>query len=159
MPSLTLEDIARETGVSRSTVSRVINNSPNVRDDVRRKVQEAIQRNQYHPHAAARALASQHTSTIGLILPQTVSFFFTDPFYPHLTKGIAQACNQHDYTLAFFLVGSTEDEERIFPRVCRPGNAGWDRGAIRSARGPGNHRPVGGCRHAICRTGETFPTR
>jgi LacI family transcriptional regulator len=121
MPSLTLEDIARETGVSRSTVSRVINNSPNVSDDVRQKVQAAIQRNQYHPHAAARALASQHTSTIGLILPQTVSFFFTDPFYPHLTRGIAQACNQHDYTLAFFLVESKEDEERIFPRVCRQG--------------------------------------
>lgn len=121
MPSLTLEDIARETGVSRSTVSRVINNSPNVRDDVRRKVQEAIQRNQFHPHAAARALASQHTSTIGLILPQTISFFFTDPYYAHLTRGIAQACNQHDYTLAFFLVASTEDEERIFPRVCGSG--------------------------------------
>jgi LacI family transcriptional regulator len=121
MPSLTLEDIARETGVSRSTVSRVINNQPNVSEDVRKKVQDAIQRTGFHPHAAARALASQHTSNIGLILPQTVSFFFTDPFYPHLTKGIAQACNQHDYTLAFFLVGSKEDEERIFPRVCRQG--------------------------------------
>jgi LacI family transcriptional regulator len=121
MPSLTLEDIARETGVSRSTVSRVINNQPNVSDEVRKKVQDVIQRTNYQPHAAARALASQHTSNIGLILPQTVSFFFTDPFYPHLTKGIAQACNQHDYTLAFFLVGSVEDEERIFPRVCRQG--------------------------------------
>jgi LacI family transcriptional regulator len=121
MPSLTLEDIARETGVSRSTVSRVINNNPNVSENVRKNVQEAIRRNNFHPHAAARALASQHTSTIGLILPQTVSFFFTDPFYPHLTRGIAQACNQHDYTLAFFLVDSKEDEERIFPRVCRQG--------------------------------------
>lgn len=121
MPSLTLEDIARETGVSRSTVSRVINHNPNVSEDVRQKVQEAILRTQYHPHAAARALASQRTSTIGLIIPQTVSFFFTDPYYSHLTKGIAQACNQHDYTLAFFLVDSREDEEHIFPRICRSG--------------------------------------
>jgi LacI family transcriptional regulator len=121
MPSLTLEDIAKETGVSRSTVSRVINNNPNVSEDVRKKVQEAILRNHFQPHAAARALASQRTSNIGLILPQTISFFFTDPYYAHLTKGIAQACNQHDYTLAFFLVGSKEDEDRIFPRVCHPG--------------------------------------
>ena len=117
--NLTLEDIARKAGVSRSTVSRVINDHPNVRTSVRKHVLEVIQSTGYHPNAAARTLASQRSWTIGLILPLSVSFFFTDPYYPHLTKGIAQACNQYDYTLAFFLVSSKEDEEKMFPRVSR----------------------------------------
>ncbi len=75
----------------------------------------------YQPHAAARALASQRSWTIGLLLPQSVSSFFTDPYYPHLTKGIAQACNLCNYTLALFLVGTKDDEEKIFPRLSRPG--------------------------------------
>jgi LacI family transcriptional regulator len=118
---LTLEDIAKLAGVSRSTVSRVANGQPNVRDDVRKRVLDVIQTTGYHPNAAARTLASQRTWTIGLILPNSVSFFFTDPFYPHLTKGIAHACNQFNYTLALFLVATKEDEEKIFPRVARKG--------------------------------------
>jgi LacI family transcriptional regulator len=118
---LTLEDIAKLAGVSRSTVSRVANEQPNVRDDVRKRVLDVIQTTGYHPNAAARTLASQHSWTIGLILPQSVSFFFTDPFYPHLTKGIAHACNQFNYTLALFLVATKDDEEKIFPRVSRKG--------------------------------------
>ncbi len=121
MPNLTLEDIAKKAGVSRSTVSRVVNESPDVRETVRRRVLDVIQDAGYQPHAAARALASQRSGTIGLVLPQSVSFFFTDPYYPHLTKGIAQACNQFDQTLALFLVGSKEDEEKIFPRLARTG--------------------------------------
>lgn len=121
MSDLTLEDIARKAGVSRSTVSRVVNASPDVREDVRKRVLGVIQSVGYQPHAAARALASQRSGTIGLVLPQSVSFFFTDPYYPHLTKGIAQACNQYDQTLALFLVGSKEDEEKIFPRLARKG--------------------------------------
>lgn len=120
MPTnLTLEDIAERAGVSRSTVSRVINDHPNVRTSVRKRVLEVIQSTGYRPNAAARTLASQRSWTIGLILPLSVSFFFTDPYYSHLTKGIAQACNQFDYTLALFLVGSKEDEEKIFPRISR----------------------------------------
>jgi LacI family transcriptional regulator len=121
VPDLTLEDVAKLAGVSRSTISRVVNQQPNVRDEVRKRVLDVIQTTGYHPHAAARALASQHSWTIGLILPHSVSFFFTDPFYPHLTKGIAQACNQFKYTLALFLVSTKEDEEQIFPRVSRKG--------------------------------------
>lgn len=121
MPELTLEDIAKKAGVSRSTVSRVVNDQPNVREDVRKRVLEVIQSTGYHPNAAARTLASQRSWTIGLVLPQSVSFVFTDPYYPHLTKGIAQACNQNDYTLALFLVGSKGDEEKIFPRISRRG--------------------------------------
>lgn len=121
MADLTLEDIAEKAGVSRSTVSRVVNNNPNVREDVRKRVLDVIEKNNYHPHAAARTLASQHSWTLGLLLPQSVSFFFTDPYYPHLTKGIAQACNQYNYTLALFLIGDKDDEEKIFPRVSRKG--------------------------------------
>ncbi|OGO16305.1 MAG: hypothetical protein A2Y93_15535 [Chloroflexi bacterium RBG_13_68_17] len=118
---MTLEDIARQAGVSRSTVSRVVNGHPNVRADVRQRVLEVVQETGYHPNAAARTLASQRSRTIGLVLPRTVSSFFADPYFPHLTQGIAQACNQSDYTLGLFLVGSDEDEEKAFPRLSRRG--------------------------------------
>jgi LacI family transcriptional regulator len=121
MSDLTLEDIALKAGVSRSTVSRVVNNHPNVSDDVRKRVQEVIKSTGYHPNLAARALASHRSWMIGLILPQSVSFFFTDPYYPHLTQGIAKACNQNDYTLALFLVGNKDDEEKIYSRATRKG--------------------------------------
>jgi len=118
---LTLEDIAKLAGVSRSTVSRVINDHPNVRAEVRKRILEVIQSTGYHPHAAARTLASQRSWMIGLVLPHTVNSFFTDPYFPHLTQGIAQACNQSDHTLGLFLVGTKEDEEKIYPRVSRRG--------------------------------------
>jgi LacI family transcriptional regulator len=121
LSNLTLEDIAREAGVSRATVSRVVNDYPYVRDDVRKRVLEVIESTGYHPNAAARTLASQRSSMIGLVLPRSVSVVFTDPYFPYLTQGIGEACNKYDYTLAFFLVGTTEDEEKIFPRVSRKG--------------------------------------
>jgi LacI family transcriptional regulator len=121
MPDLTLEDVAQQAGVSRSTVSRVVNDQPNVRESVRKRVLEVIRDTGYHPNAAARTLASQRSWMIGLVLPRGVSSFFTDPYFPRLTQGIAQACNHHNYTLALFLVSSKEDEEKIFPRVSRKG--------------------------------------
>lgn len=121
MPDLTLEDIAKQAGVSRSTVSRVVNEYSNVSDEVRGRVLEVIQQTGYHPNAAARTLASQRSWTFGLVLPQSVYQFFTDPYFPFLTKGIAQACNEHNYTLALFLVSNKEDEKKIFKRVTRKG--------------------------------------
>ena len=121
MPELTLEDIARQAGVSRSTVSRVVNEYPNVREVVRQRVLDVIRSTGYHPNAAARTLASQRSSMLGLVLPRSVSSFFSDPYFPRLTQGIAQACNQFDYSLALFLIGSREDEEKIFPRISRQG--------------------------------------
>ena len=121
MSDLTLEDIAEQAGVSRSTVSRVVNDHPNVRDDVRKRVLEDIQSTGYHPNVAARALASQRSWMIGLVLPRSVSSFFADPYFPRLTQGIAQACNQYNYTLGLFLVSSREDEEKIFPRISLKG--------------------------------------
>jgi LacI family transcriptional regulator len=121
VPDLTLEDIAKQAGVSRSTVSRVVNDHPNVREDVRKRVLKVIQTTGYQPNAAARTLASQRSWMLGLVLPRSVSSFFTDPYFPRLTQGIAQACNQYNYTLALFLIGTKEDEEKILPRVSRTG--------------------------------------
>lgn len=121
MSNLTLEDIAKQAGVSRSTVSRVVNDHPNVREEVRRRVWKVIKRTGYHPNPAARTLVSQRSWMIGLVLPRSVSSFFSDPYFPRLTQGIAQACNQYDYTLSLFLIGTKEDEEKIYPRVSRRG--------------------------------------
>jgi len=121
VPNLTLEDIAKQAGVSRSTASRVVNDDPNVNEIVRKRVQEVIVSTGYHPHAAARSLASHRSWMIGLVLPLSVSSFFTDPYFPRLTQGVAQACNQHNYTLGLFLVDSKEDEKRILPRISRKG--------------------------------------
>ena len=121
MAGLTLEDIAKKAGVSRSTVSRVVNNHPNVSNAVRERVQEVIRETGYHPNAAARTLASQRSWMIGLILPRTVSSFFNEPYYPRLTQGIASACNQYNFTLSLFLVTNQEDEEKIFSRISRRG--------------------------------------
>lgn len=121
MSGQTLEDVAKRAGVSRSTVSRVLNDMPHVREEVRERVWEVIRKTGYQPNAAARTLASQRSWTLGLVIPRSVSSFFTDPFFPRLTQGIAQACNEFNYTLSFFLVGTKKDEEMIFPRVSRQG--------------------------------------
>lgn len=121
MADLTLEDIARQAGVSRSTVSRVLNQHPNVRDNVRKRVLEVIENTGYHPNAAARTLASQRSWMIGLVLSRSVSSFFTDPYYPRLIQGIAQACNQQNLTLGLFLVSSQADEKKMFSRLSRRG--------------------------------------
>ncbi len=118
---LTLEEIAKQAGVSRSTVSRVINGHPNVREHVRQRILNVIKDTGYHPNAAARTLASQRSQMVGLVLPRSVSSFFADPYFPRLTQGIAQACNQYNYTLGLFLAGTREDEEKIFSQVTRMG--------------------------------------
>lgn len=121
MSNLTLEDIAKKAGVSRSTVSRVVNGHKHISDTVRQRVLKVIEETGYLPNAAARALASQRSHMIGLILPHSTSVLFTDPYFPQLLKSISQACNQYDYTLAFFLVSSKNSEEKILKRVPNKG--------------------------------------
>ncbi|MDK6218284.1 LacI family DNA-binding transcriptional regulator, partial [Escherichia coli] len=68
---VSIVDVAKEAGVSYQTVSRVINNSPAVREATRRKVQEAIRQLNYHPSLSAQSLKTQRTRMIGVIASQT----------------------------------------------------------------------------------------
>ncbi|MBN2002073.1 MAG: LacI family DNA-binding transcriptional regulator [Anaerolineae bacterium] len=118
---LTLDEIARRAGVSRTTASRVLNQRPNVREDVRNRVLSVIAETGYQPHHVARSLAAQRSQIIGLVLPRRADTLFTDSYFPRLIQGIAQACNQRDYTLTLFLLQSAEDERKLYPRIAAKG--------------------------------------
>ena len=119
MNKLTLEKIAQLAGVSRSTVSRVVNGHPSVKPEVRRRVQQVIDETGYHPDPAARSLAGQRSGIIGLVIPRAFQFLFTDPYYPRLMQGIAQACNTHNYILSLFLFHTEEEEKKLTPKLLR----------------------------------------
>lgn len=100
---MNLRDIARMAGVSRSTVSRVINDDPRVSDAVRARVKEIIKREGYHPHAAARALATRRSGVFGLVIPQAVDSLFGDPWFPRFTQGCLDAAREHGVGLMLLM--------------------------------------------------------
>lgn len=69
-----MHDVARRAGVSHQTVSRVLNDHPNVRPETRRKVEEAIAELGYRPNAAARTLVTARSRTIGVVAAHTTLF-------------------------------------------------------------------------------------
>jgi DNA-binding LacI/PurR family transcriptional regulator len=114
MQQLTIEDIARLAGVSRSTVSRVINGQPSVRPVVRDRVQEVITTHGYAPQAAARQLVTQRTRTIGLILPDNGYHLFGNPIFALIGQGVSQVCSQNNYVSMLFMGRQDMDEPTLF---------------------------------------------
>lgn len=102
--SLTLEEIGRRAGVSRSTVSRVLNEHPDVRAEVRARVEAVIAETGYQPNQAARALVSSRTGLIGLVMLTEVDDLFGDPYYSALVRGINEGCTAHELIFAVFPV-------------------------------------------------------
>jgi len=117
----TLEEVAQLAGVSRSTVSRVINDHPSVRPETRERVWQAIRQSGYQPHAVARSLVTSRTQIIGMIIPETVTTLFTDPFFPLLLRGATEACNAYHYQLLLSLFNDSVDREEMYQRVLRRG--------------------------------------
>ncbi|NDJ60353.1 MAG: LacI family transcriptional regulator, partial [Chloroflexi bacterium] len=110
---LTLDDIGTLAGVSRATVSRVINNYPHIAPEVRERVQNVIRETGYSPNKIAQSLASSTSGVIGLVIPHVANTIMTNPYFLHLINGITKATNRSDLTLALFLFHSLAEEERI----------------------------------------------
>lgn len=111
-PAPTLEAVAAAAGVSRSTVSRVVNGSSHVRPDVISAVNEAIAKLNYVPNRAARSLANRQTMAIALVVPEDTSRFFGDPFFAAVVQGITRGIENSDYVLNLQLASPASPSEK-----------------------------------------------
>jgi len=116
----TLEAVAELAGVSRSTVSRVVNGSPKVAPEVRTAVQRAIEELGYVPNHAARSLASRRSHSIALIIPEDTRRFFTDPYFADVVEGVASHLATTPYTLT--LLVETESDAGRTTRYLQSGS-------------------------------------
>ncbi|WP_345801111.1 LacI family DNA-binding transcriptional regulator [Microbacterium sp. AZCO] len=99
----TIEEVAAAAGVSRSTVSRVVNGSTAVSPSALEAVRRAIDDLNYVPNRAARSLASRQTYAIALVVPEDTTRFFGDPFFASIVSGISARLNRSDYVLNLFI--------------------------------------------------------
>ncbi len=115
-----IEDIARLAGVSRSTVSRVLNDDPEVSLETRERVRSLVAELNYQPNAAARGLAAGRTHVVGLVIPMVVSTFFADPYFPLLIQGVSSVATAHDHSLMLWIV-EPEFERQTVRQIMRNG--------------------------------------
>jgi len=106
MPRATIAEVAKAAGVSKATVSRVVNgNYLYLTPQTRQRVEQAIQQLDYRPSSVARSLTSKRTQTAGVLIPDV-----GNPFYPDVLHGIENIALEHAYNI--FLCNTNYDLER-----------------------------------------------
>ncbi len=98
---ITSQDVADLAGVSRTTVSFVLNNEKrfSISPETAEKVRSAAKTLGYYPNASARALASNQTKNIGLIISRAPQYIATDPFLPQILSGLLDVLGQNSQGL------------------------------------------------------------
>ena len=97
MPNVTINDIARCAGVSKATVSRVLNHPDVVDEKTRKTVQRVMEEQNYRPSVTARNLSNRKSSTIGVILPQVDNMFFGE-----MLRGMIHVADKNELTIMCF---------------------------------------------------------
>ncbi|SDM29902.1 LacI family DNA-binding transcriptional regulator [Halarsenatibacter silvermanii] len=94
--NITIKDIAEKSGVSVTTVSRVLNDKPDVKDATRAKVLKVIKESNYRPNGMARSLVINQTYSIGLIIPD-----INNPYFPEVARGVEDQAQDSSYSVIF----------------------------------------------------------
>jgi LacI family transcriptional regulator len=115
---LTIEEIADLADVSRSTVSRVLNDRSGVKSVVRQRVLQVIAAHNYTPRAAARNLASAHSDSIGVLIPRSAAVSLSDPFIATMIQSLFEACAQQGY-FAMLAMLTADREPGFYDRILR----------------------------------------
>lgn len=109
--SVTIRQVARASGYSVATISRVLNGTGPVREETRRKVMEVVDRLRWSPHVAARSLTTNETKTIGVVLPDIYGEFFSE-----VIRGIDVTARRHGFHI---LVSSSHSDQAETAEVLR----------------------------------------
>ena len=96
---VTLNDIAKKVGVSPSTVSRVINGSAPISDEMKKKIYKAMNELNYHPNSLARNLATGSSLTIGLVVDADNETAFANSFFNRSVYAIERVAQKNGYNL------------------------------------------------------------
>lgn len=107
----TLKDVAKEAGVAFKTVSRVVNNEPNVSKETREKVEEAIKKLHFTPNLIARSLSSKKIMNIGIAVGWPIESFYVSQLLSETLK----ACTVKEYNLSVF--STAEDVKNAKDRI------------------------------------------
>ncbi|MFP5359286.1 MAG: LacI family DNA-binding transcriptional regulator [Actinomycetes bacterium] len=108
----TIDDVAREAGVSRGTVSRVLNGGHWVSDGSREQVEKAIKATGYRINPHARSLATSRTGSVGFLLSESYERFFSDPNFLLILRSSADALAAHGMTLILIMADTLEERRR-----------------------------------------------
>lgn len=117
----TIDDVAAAAGVSRGTVSRVINGGHHVSAAAQQSVERAIKRTGYVTNQSARSLATKQTNTVAFILSEPQERLFDDPNFNVLLRASTNALAAHDMTLVLMLAGTADQRDRVV-RYTRAGH-------------------------------------
>lgn len=107
-----LEDVGTEAGVSKSAVARALGNYGSVSEEVRKRVLNAAKKIDYEPDQIARSLKTKRTNTIGVIISDITTYFFTS-----VVRGIADVASQSGYDLVLCNTDEDPEKENKFLRV------------------------------------------
>lgn len=107
----TIKDVARAAGVSPSTVSRALHDSPRISEKVRERVKQAAKALDFHPNQMAKSLVSRKTRIVGIVFPGDVSKSLGNPFYPSLLQGLGRAAGERRYHLLLVTGGGEVSAE------------------------------------------------
>lgn len=109
----TLEQVAARAGVSRATVSRVVNHAPSVDPRLAALVQQAIEELRYVPNQAARALMTRRVDTVALVAAESNTRVFGDPFFAAIVRGTSQELGRAGIHLVLSMAQTTVDLTRV----------------------------------------------
>ncbi|OHX50202.1 LacI family transcriptional regulator [Planococcus salinarum] len=107
--AITIKDVAKAASVSPATVSRVIADNPRISDDTKKKVRETMKHLGYYPNFQARNLVIQKTQTIGIIMADSATLAFQNPFFPEVLRGISSRAHESKFGL-YLSTGATTEE-------------------------------------------------
>jgi len=116
---ITIIDVAAQAGVSHQTVSRVINDSPNVNEETRRSVQQVIADLNYRPSLAARSLPGRRSFVIGFIVPYDPDYLIRDPHLLAQIGGADAEANTQGYNLILSTAGDSKQGLGAYERFVR----------------------------------------